>query len=278
MADLLPTQEGLEDQLFQGAMETPAETAPAEPAPTEPAAAEPPPAAVTEPVTAPVMPPVEHIPPWRLREESEARRVAEERNRQLEERLNQIATHLKQNEKPPNFFEDPNKVTQEMIQRSLQPVVEEQRRSMMYLSKMVASQAHGGDKVETAEQAFLEGMKAGSLDPADYERVVTSPNRYDAVVQWHKRQTVLTSVGDDPNAWFEKQLEAKMADPTFQAKMLEKVRGGAATRPGATTLPPSLSRVTAAAANGNGKLTQADMSDENLFSFAMAPEPPRRTR
>jgi hypothetical protein len=193
--------------------------------------------------------------------------MAEDRARMLEERLNQVAQHIQQSQKQPDFFENPDQATQALVMKVLQPYAEETRRNLMYMGRMVASSMHGADKVEEAEQAFLKARTAESLDPADYERVVQSPNRYDAVVQWHRRQSVLSSVGDDPNAWFEKQLETKMADPQFQAKMLEKVRAGAAGRPAATKLPPSLSRTTAAASSGPEGV--GDMSDASLFAYAM---------
>jgi hypothetical protein len=206
------------------------------------------------------------IPSWRLREEAEARRAAETRAGQLEERLQQIVAHLRQQEKPPDFFENPNKATEDIITRAMQPYAEETKRTLMYMGKMIANTAHGADKVDAAEQSFLKARAEGTLDPADYERVVQSPNRYDAVVQWHKRNTVLASVGDDPTAWFDKQLEAKLADPAFQASLLEKVRTSAATRPGITSLPPSLSKVTAAASNNDTKV--GDMSDQSLWAHA----------
>jgi hypothetical protein len=256
------------DDLFKSAMAEPPAPEPAEPpAPEPPAPVEPPePAAAT--VTPPAVPPTpDAIPSWRLKEEAEGRRLAEQRAQALEARLNEIATHIRQQQKQPDFFENPDAATQALVQRVLQPIVEDQRRQTMYLGKMVAEAKHGEDKVGEAEQSFLKAREAGTLDPADYERVVGSPNRYDAVVQWHKRQSVLTSVGDDPQAWFDKQLEARMADPQFQAKLLEKVKGSAATKPSAVKIPPSLSRTTAAASNSGDQL--GDMSDRSLFEYAM---------
>src|SRR5262245_31659174 len=191
------------------------------------------------------------IPPWRLREEADARRAAEQRAALLEARLGEITHHLQQNQKPPDFFADPDAATQGLILRTLQPYAEETRKTLMYMGKMIASTMHGADKVDAAEQAFLESRARETLDPADYERVVQSPNRYDAVVQWHQRQSTLNQVGNDPNAWFEKQLEARLADPQFQAKLMERVRGTAAGRPSETRLPPSLSRSTATAGNSD---------------------------
>lgn len=206
------------------------------------------------------------IPSWRLREEAEGRRQAEARAQALEQRLNEIAAHLQQNRKAPDFYEDPDRAVQEMILRTVQPYAEETRRTLIAVGRMVASQAHGADKVDEAERAFLSAMEEQSLDPADYERVVQSPNRYDACVQWHKRQQTYAAVGDDPNTWFEKQLEAKLADPQFQAKLLEKVRGGAAARPSAVSFPPSLSRATGVAPISVGD--SGGMSDSDLFAYA----------
>lgn len=256
--------------LFQAAMvPQPAPEAPAEPPPQEPPPAEQPPALQPgePPAVPPTPPPTPEagVPSWRLREEAERARLAEERARMLEARLQEIATHLQQGQKQPDFFEDPGQATQRLILQTLQPYAEETRRNLMYMGKMVASATHGAERVEEAEQAFLTARANETLDPADYERVVQSPNRYDAVVQWHKRQSVLSSVGDDPEAWFNKQLEAKMADPQFQAKMIEKVQGSAAARPAMTRLPPSLSKSTSAA---NNRPEIGDLSDGSLWSFA----------
>jgi hypothetical protein len=271
------TEEQLQREMFDQALAPPAPEPPApEPKPEpEPVAAPPP------PVPPPVEPPEAAIPSWRLREEAEARRVAEDRARALEERLNQVAAHLQQSQKQPDFFENPDAATQAAVVRALSPFLteyqrttEENRRKQMYNDRILASTVHGADKVDEAERAFLEAKDAQSLDPVDYERVVQSPNRYDEVVKWHVRQSVYASVGDDPNAWFEKELENRLADPQFQAKMLEKVRSDAAKRPSSTRLPPSLSKVTAA--EGNAPAGIGDLSDASLFAHAMGPGPVRR--
>lgn len=268
MADEPKTVDQLSDpELFRQTLTEP--TPPKEVAePPVPPAPEPPPSPEPPP------PPEPGIPSWRLREEAEGRRLAEERARQLEARLQQIETHQRQNTKPPDFFENPDAAMQGAIARTLEPFVrqvqqerEADRRERIYLGKLIAEQAHGADKVNAAEQAFLSAREAQTLDPMDYERVVQSPNRYHEVVQWHQRQTVLSSVGNDPSAWFERQLESKMADPKFQAQLLEKIQAGAAGRPAETRLPPSLSKVASAANNREDPL---DTSDKGLFRFAMA--------
>lgn len=259
----IPTEQQVFE--FARAPEVPMEPPPQE-AETPPSAAEAPPPSAEPPIADPAA-----VPSWRLREEAEARRVAEDRARELELRLAEITTHLRQQQPPkkPDFFESPETATEAILQRYITPFVEEQRKATMALGKMVAASVHGADKVDEAEKAFLEARRDQTLDTMDYERVVQAPNRYDAVVQWHKRQAVLSSVGDDPVAWFEKQLEARLADPKFQASLLEKVK--TSSKPGPTKsvveLPPSLSRTTAAAGNGQEQI--GDLSDASLFAQAM---------
>jgi hypothetical protein len=202
-----------------------------------------------------------------LREEAEARRVAEDRARTLEGRLNEITAHLQQQQKgKPDFFANPDESVRNLVQQALGPYAEQQNRAMMANSQILARYVHGAEKVDGAEAAFLQAMNAKTLDPMEYEQVVQSPNRYDAVVQWHRRHQTFSQVGDDPAAWFEKQLEAKLADPAFQTALLEKVRGGASARPGAVKIPPSLSK--SSGANGSGA-ELGDMSDASLFAHAM---------
>jgi len=216
--------------------------------------------------------PSEHIPAWRLREESEARRLAEDRARQLEARLTEARTHWEQQQKQtpkpaPDFFQDPGAAMQAAIEQALAPVRAEYQRSVMQLSRDSAENRHGAEAVSLAESVFMEARNKRMLDPADYERVVRAPNRFDAVVQWYKRVYALHTVGDDPSAWWEKEFETKMADPDFQTKVMEKIRGSAATRPAVTKLPPSLSRSTAAAPSGADR--QGDLSHESLWASTM---------
>lgn len=236
------------------------------PTPTEPEAT--PPTVEEPPAPAPAPAPVEEtVPSWRLREEAEARRALEERSRMLEERLNQVTSHLQQQQKgKPDFFADPEGSVRELVNQAIGSYAEQNNRATMALGQMVARSVHGAEKVDAAEQAFLTAMNNRTLDPMEYEQVVQAPNRYDAVVQWHQRHSVMASVGTDPAAWFEKQLNEKLADPAFQASLLEKVRGSAAAKPTALKVPPSLSKATSAAGNGTG--VEGDMSDASLWAHA----------
>lgn len=256
-----------QEQLAEALEPLPEPPAPESPEPPEPEA----PVGESQP-TPPPQEPEGHIPPWRLREEAEARRAAEDRARALETRLQQIDQHLRQRraqqpQDQSNWFENPDAATQAAIERVLVPYAQQTQQILLFMGRQVAEARHGSDKVAEAEKAFLEARDDRSLDPADFNRVVQAPNRYDAVVQWHKRHAALRTVGEDPNAWFEKQLEARLADPKFQSTLLERVQKEAAARPGVTKLPPSLSRSTAAVGNGGEPI--GDLSDASLFAFAM---------
>jgi hypothetical protein len=211
-----------------------------------------------------------------LREEADARRAAEERAQVYEQKLKEYEAHLarQQPQKVPDWFENPDAAMQEALVRWMGPIVQDQRNQAIYNSRLVAGLVHGQDKVDAAEAAFLQEHRSGTLDKMDYERVVQSPNRYDAVVNWHKRQNIVSTVGNDPNEWFVKTLDQHLGDPRFQAAVMERIRGSAATRPGATRLPPSLSGKTASVGNADDG-AGGDLSDASLFNFA---KPDRRGR
>ena len=80
-------------------------------------------------------------------------------------------------------------------------------------------------KVDDAEQAFIGALQQGRLDPADYRRVVNSPNRYAEAVRWHQRQVASAEIGDDPSA-FKARVEAELREKI----LAELRRAGAALR------------------------------------------------
>jgi hypothetical protein len=134
-----------------------------------------------------------------------------ERDRQWEQRLLQV-----QQPKPQEpaadpldaFFTDPRAA----VRGEVQPLLEQIQQQVMAQAQLVASSVHGADKVQTAEQAFMQAVNARTVDPADYQRVVNSPNRWDAAVQWFKRQQALTEIGDDPAAYRERIKAELLAD------------------------------------------------------------------
>src|SRR4249919_648137 len=109
MADEDKTPEQLQQEMFEAAQLAP----PQEPAPA-PEAVTPPPAP-----TPPAADPEANIPSWRLREESEARRLAENNARQLADRLAAVEANLRREEKPPDFFDNPDAAAQALLLKTL---------------------------------------------------------------------------------------------------------------------------------------------------------------
>lgn len=272
MADLEKSPEQLQQEMFEAAMTAEVPATP-EPAP-EPKADSPPPAPpAPEPTPPPATEGQEAIPSWRLREEAEARRAAETRAQALERRLIELETHARQareGEKKPDFFENPDIAVRTMLQQALEPIAREFRDGQMYNSRMVANNIHGADKVAEAERAFLEARDNQTLDPVDYERVVQSPNRWDAAVAWHRQQSVRATVGDDPEAYFNARLSERLKDPAFRAELVKQMQGGSGRVPTEVRLPPSLSKATSVADATEGAEPErtGDMSDASLFDYA----------
>ena len=167
--------------------------------------------------------------------------------------------------KPPEYWDDPAG----FVQSQISPVQKGVREQLMYNARLVASHVHGAGVVDSAVDEFERLRQTQQLDPAEHHRIMTSPNPFDAAVAWHKRNQTLQRVGSDPDAWLEAEMEKRLADPAYQAKFLEKIKGTAAANTSrsnpVTSLPPSLNRLPA----GGNVADENDASDAALFSFAM---------
>jgi hypothetical protein len=49
-----------------------------------------------------------------------------------------------------------------------------------------------------------------------------SMDPFGEIVSWHQQKAVYSRIGNDPNAWFEKELEKRLADPQFASAQLQK--------------------------------------------------------
>lgn len=216
-------------------------------------------------------PKTEGIPSWRLKEEAEARRAADERANRLEREMAELRQQVTQQsskkaepEQPAPEPWDPG-YTEYVQNQAAAAVQSRYEAAIQAMAKETAYARHTEEVVTAAEKAFVEANNSRTLDQADFHRVMNAPNRYSAVVEWHKRQQVFSTVGNDPNAWLEKQLEERLKDPAYQAQLIERIRGTAqpGTRP-VTQLPPSLNKATRAAASA-----EDDDSDAGLLKSAL---------
>jgi hypothetical protein len=95
----------------------------------------------------------------------------------------------------------------------------------------------------------------------------------ETLMEWHREQKTRAEVGTDPNAYFDKRLEAFLADPANQAKVLERIRGGSSTgrqwkaRAG---IPASIPDPSDQRSRNGISADDDDVSDEGLWRHANA--------
>lgn len=215
------------------------------------------------------------VPSWRHRELREQRDAIEQRSRLLEQALidqqRQFAAlqeHIRQQqakaEPPqiPDVISDPQAYHQHITQQHQQSM----RNLEANFSFRMAHREHG----QLFERAYVEMIgRAERGDPSVVQAVMGSPDPGVAMINWFQRESTLAQVGNDPNAWFDKQLDERLKDQKFAGSLLERMRGSApAAGPNGAPnvqLPPSLNRMAASAPNVPGS---GDMSDASLFHHA----------
>lgn len=221
------------------------------------------------------------VPSWRLRELREQREAAEKRVQDKERENLELQTHLRSLDarlrqltdtpkEPPDFYADPAAFVDDRLNPARQELGQQLGQMKEGFSKLIAIDKFGEEAVTAAYSELEKQMREGSGQP-DYARIMRSAHPYGELVKWHKSQVARQTVGDDPAAWFEKQLEERLKDPTYQGKVLERIRGTANGAPQngsapKVVLPPSLNRV-ASAARVTGE-DDGDLSDASLYRHA----------
>jgi hypothetical protein len=210
------------------------------------------------------------VPSWRVREINEEKRALAEKvaafeaeRRQWQQRpAPQPAPVAQEKAEPPDPLLDPVGY-REFIRNELR---EERLNERREESLAKAHEDHGKE----FEEAYAAAQQA--VDPALKARMQQSRDPGKTLIQWHRERKTMAEVGTDPNAFFEKRFEAYLSDPANQAKVLERIRGGTQTQPGAVrqaapvNLPPSLTRATNASANISAD--DDDISNDGLWRHA----------
>jgi hypothetical protein len=130
-------------------------------------------------------------------EVTEFRRSNEALQRQVSELLQRVPVPKQEQPPAPDFYDSPAEATRHAVA----PQFEQFNQTLLANAQLIAGIKYGDDKVSEAEEAFIQAVQAKSLDPADYQKVVNSPNRYAAAVQWHQRQQAQAEIGPDPVAY-----------------------------------------------------------------------------
>jgi hypothetical protein len=252
--------------------DTPSEPEPAsEPvaeAPSEPIAQEAPVAQPAEPAGAPAahQQDVHRVPLRELLDERDKRQALE---RQMEDLRRQLP---KPEQNPaPELFDDPNGAVTHIARQLVDPVQQQMAVQADRLARMEAVVLHGRESVDAAFEA-LKGMGGNPAAQHIYRQVMSMENPYIALVEWHKRETVLKEIGTDPVAYRQRLEEQLLADQNFLAKAMKKARVTASGKTPVVDLQSPQRRQTSlpsvntmGAAAPIGKTGDDDLSDDELY-------------
>jgi hypothetical protein len=145
-------------------------------------------------------------------EVADFRKQLQESNAAWDRRMAQFMEAVKpkkEQQTPPDFYENPVAATRHEVNGLVSPQFEQMTQALMANARLVAGVKYTDEKVDEAERAFIEAIQSNKIDPADYQKVLNSPNRYAAAVQWHQRKQAQEEIGDDPAA-FRARLEAEI--------------------------------------------------------------------
>lgn len=165
----------------------------------------------------------------------------------------------------PELWDSPD----DFMAHKLNPIQEQMREQKEGISRMMAEEKHGREVVQEAYQALGNAMQTDPNAAHEYQRIMASTHPYGALVDWNTSQKNQQMVGDDPQKWFESEMEKRLADPVSSAAILEKIRGNVSEQSVSQApniqLPPSISGISGA---GN-TVSDTDDSSEAMFNGAL---------
>ncbi len=210
------------------------------------------------------------VPSWRLAEEANRRREAEQQLAEMRAEMRsiqqmQLAQQRQQmpQQEPVDPFADPQGFAQ-----SIQGGFEAKLRELQLQHSLQFARFAHKEVFDKAYENFVDYAHR-TRDQATYQRVMTSGDPGEALVQWHKEQELHKELGgSDLNSFMAKRQEEWLKDPAVQAKVIEafKATQQSAQPSNITNLPPSLSRVASSSPSHD---ENSDWSQEAIFKHAM---------
>ena len=231
---------------------------------------------------APQEQPEARIPSGRLREESEARRRAEQEISELRARIAAYEVNRSQPQAPPkkiDIFDDPAAFVRQEMTPYLQQMEERHRLTLERQSTENAQRFYGAETVDSAYNALRSGM--GNSDPqawAVYHSAMGSHDPYGVITRWFVDRQTIGEIGGDLQAYKQRIREEALKDPEFQRQVFQVARGQAMTQinrpvptvqqttPPSSSFPPSVSEI--GATGGEDFINEA--SDQALFRAAVS--------
>jgi hypothetical protein len=218
------------------------------------------------------------VPAGRLREESEARRRAERERDELMRRIDAMSrpapqTPQQAQQKEIDLFENPKGFVQQELKPYLDHIEAKHRKTVEDISENFAMRQHGAETVNAAKQALEQGMAHRDPDAwSTYNRAMASNDPYGVIVSAHRNSEAMRTIGGDLEAYKKRIIDEAMADPEYQKRVMETVRGSASAagnnvaRPVRPQVSSSLSLGNIGAAGGDAQVQEA--SDIDLFRAA----------
>lgn len=237
---------------------------------------EPQPQAIEQPATEESKPETAQSVPPGLLEERRRRQEAEQRANSIERQLAEMRGYLQgqqrqqeppKQQEPPDFILNPEGFVddrfQKYAQQFIQPLQSALRENTEYYSERLAEKEYGKETVGAARQWIETQVRAGDQEAlAILHRSVQTRDPYGMLVQQYQQRQAIAQVGTDPNAWFEKTLETKLSDPSFQQALAAKLGPVPQGRPQSM---PSINRASGSAATPNDNVPG---TEEELFNTA----------
>ncbi len=192
--------------------------------------------------------------------EREKRQAAERRAEDLAREMQALNRRVEELSRPkpepqpvPDMYADPNGFVQHGIRQAVTPIEQRMEAMRDQFSEMLAVQQYGQDAVTAAKAALEAEVAANPAMRFEVQKMWQAPMPYGEVVKWHKRQTVLKEVGEDPTAYRQRIIDEALKDPEVIQRVIAQARTEAAPQPGNRAppnvkLPPSLNRTTGAPA------------------------------
>jgi hypothetical protein len=192
--------------------------------------------------------------------------IEERRQRQaLERQMQELIAQMRANQpapppvQAPDIWENPS----EFIDARVSPAMERQQQALMYNARLIAEARFTEQAVRDAQDAFDGQVAAGSLHPADYQKVMSSPNPFAEAVKWYQAHKIVSEIGTDPTAYKAKLRASLLNDPDFRKEAMGAWQGQATSQPQRQSPPislPSLSKVGATALqSGNDDADDASL-------------------
>lgn len=146
---------------------------------------------------------------------------------------------------PPEFdWDNPHATIDQRIQATLSQeraaIQAEFQRQREAVQSQFAFTRHGEDTVRAAYEALKAARETDPNWGADYQRIMKSPDQYEAMVQWHKQKAALSEVGSDLEA-YKAKIRSEYLDELRNGKATDEPRAATTRERPATAMPSNLS-------------------------------------